>query len=84
MLSTIAPFISRPSARRFSVTKAMPLGCFAAPSCPQAPRAAGFDVARIVRIEAEQNARELGPAGAHQPEDAEDFAGVEAEARCPG
>ena len=84
MLSAIAPFISRPSSRRFSVTKAMPLRMLRRAVVLGKPSSADFDLARIVRVEAEQDARELGPARAHQPEDAEDLAGMELEARHPG
>ena len=38
---------------------------------------------RVVPVEAEEDARELGAARAHQAEEAEDLAAVQAEARYP-
>ena len=79
MLSAIAPFMRRPSSRRFSVTKAMPLRMLRRGECAGSAVLADGDLAGSCGFEAEENARELGSARAHQAEDAEHFAGVEAE-----
>ena len=79
MLSTIAPFMRRPSSRRFSVTKAMPLRMLSRGECPVDRSIADGDLAGIVAFETEENARELRSSRAHQAEDAEHFSAVQAE-----
>ncbi len=76
-------FISSPSSRRFSVTKAMPLRMLLARRVPVERAAADDDLAGVEAVEAEEDARELGAARAHQAEEAEHLAAVQREARCP-
>ena len=83
MLSTIAPFMRRPSSRRFSVTKAMPLRMLFRGEWPAIGPIADDDLTGLVALEAEEDARKLGSPRAHQAEDTEHLAAVQAESSHP-
>ena len=70
--------MSSPSSRRFSVTKATPLRDALARRVAGVAVVADDDLAGVVPIETEEDARELGAPGAHQAEEAEHLAACRA------
>ena len=82
MFSAIGTFIISPSSRRFSVMKAMRAAMARRGVIAATGAAADDELAAVEAVEAEQDAGELGAAGAHQPEEPDDLARGEAEGRC--
>ena len=83
-LSATEASISRPSSRRFSVTKARPAAMRSAGGRPAGGRPATLERSRRARSSRpKMDAGEFAAARAHQAEEAEDLAGADLEGRHP-